>query len=586
MKTPFLISISTLCVILLLSMAACKKNPTTYGTSDSFNNNTMTTATFLGQVVDKSGNPISGAMVRTGTHAFTSDQDGMFYFSKINTPQHATLLSASAAGYFKGFKTIKVNSDKGQHVLFMLESLGTPMSVNSAVGGNINFEGATVKFQPNAFVNKNTKMPYNGNVNVYARYIDPTESQFNLICPGSLRAINAAGRERILTSYGMMDVVMQDDAGNELQLATGKPSEINMPIPAGILANAPQTIPLWHLSETNGMWIEEGSAQKVGNVYVGNVTHFSNWNCDFPDDIIPVTFTVIDANNNPLSGVLVDITSNNANGHCGGRVDNNGFASVFLPPNQTFTMTVYPGNPSCPTTMYTTTISTTSSPLNLGSIVIPVASLTQVNVSGTVTDCNNNPTATGMVKIKLAGEVHVLACNPNGTFNSTFNSCSPLPGNANISAYDMSANQYATTNFTVNSGTNTLGTLNACGSNLNFINFTSIVGGIPTNYSLVDPTSTLIFDYNPPNTYLAGYNQSSNNFINFIFDGPQTSAGIHNLTSYRDHLDSANTITPTIVNITNYPGPGLDVEGNFSANVSGMNLGTRTINCAFKVKRP
>lgn len=586
MKTPFLISILTLCVIFLLSITSCKKNPTTYGPSDSFNNNTMTTATFLGRVVDKSGNPIAGAIVRTGTHTFTSDQDGMFYFSKINTPQHATMLSATAAGYFKGFKTVRVNSDKGQHVLFVLESLGSPMSVNSAVGGNITFEGATVKFQPNAFVNKNTKVPYNGNVSVYARYIDPTESQFNLICPGSLRAINAAGRERILTSYGMMDVLMLDNTGNELQLANGKPSEINMPIPASILANAPQTIPLWHLSETNGMWIEEGSAKKVGNVYVGNVTHFSNWNCDFPNDIIPVTFTVVDANNNPLSGAFVDITSNNTWGHCGGHLDNNGFASVYLPPNQTFTMTVYPGNYSCPTTLYTTTISTTNSPLNLGSIVIPSAGLSQISVSGSVTDCSNNPTATGMVKINVAGETHLLACNPNGTFNSTFNTCAPLPGSATISAYDLSANQYATSNITLNLGANTLGTLNACGSNLNFINFTSTVGGIPTNYSFVDPTSVLVFDYNSPNTYIAGYNQSTNNFINFYFDGPQTTAGIHNLISYHDHLDSSSSISPTIVNITNYPGPGLDVEGNFSSNVTGAILGTRTITCTFKVKRP
>ena len=61
-------------------------------------------------------------------------------------------------------------------------------------------------------------------------------------------------------------------------------------INAAQMSTAPATIPLWSFNETTGIWQEEGSATKVRNAYVGNVSHFSWWNCDLqsPQAILKV----------------------------------------------------------------------------------------------------------------------------------------------------------------------------------------------------------------------------------------------------------------------------------------------------------
>jgi hypothetical protein len=80
-------------------------------------------------------------------------------------------------------------------------------------------------------------------VNVYATYLDPTDSTLPLHMPGDLRGINTANLETGLQSFGMMGVELQDDAGNPLQIAAGQTATITMTIPASLLASAPATIP-------------------------------------------------------------------------------------------------------------------------------------------------------------------------------------------------------------------------------------------------------------------------------------------------------------------------------------------------------
>src|ERR1700742_2255235 len=117
--------------------------------------------------------------------------------------------------------------------------------------------------------------------------------------PGDLRGIGSDGNETALQSFGMMDVEMVDDAGNKLQIASGQQASLTFSIPDTLLSLAPATIPLWYFNDSSGRWIQQGSAVKQGNTYVGQVGHFTYWNCDAPMGTVNFKVHVIDQFGNP-----------------------------------------------------------------------------------------------------------------------------------------------------------------------------------------------------------------------------------------------------------------------------------------------
>jgi len=98
-----------------------------------------------------------------------------------------------------------------------------------------------------------------------------------------------------LVSYGMMAVELTNSSGQKLQIETGKTAEIRITVPPSLLPNAPATIPLWSLDESLGVWKKESMASLINNVYIGNVSHFSFWNCDDLFDYVYLTSKIFDS---------------------------------------------------------------------------------------------------------------------------------------------------------------------------------------------------------------------------------------------------------------------------------------------------
>src|SRR5690606_17688534 len=88
--------------------------------------------------------------------------------------------------------------------------------------------------------------------------------------------------------------------GEHLQLAKGKPSTLKVKIPESQLSSAPDKIPLWYFDDAEGFWKEEGLAIKQGDSYVGTVEHFTDWNCDDPNEIATIIGTVLDCTGQPV----------------------------------------------------------------------------------------------------------------------------------------------------------------------------------------------------------------------------------------------------------------------------------------------
>jgi hypothetical protein len=111
------------------------------------------------------------------------------------------------------------------------------------------------------------------------------------------------GDVSMFISEGAIRVELTGEDNQELQLGSEKATII---VPAADGNNAPDTIPLWYYNDKakNGedlMWVEEGFAtlsqdenSDTGYAYVGEVGHFTTWNCDYAYQSACTTGTVVD----------------------------------------------------------------------------------------------------------------------------------------------------------------------------------------------------------------------------------------------------------------------------------------------------
>ena len=130
---------------------------------------------------------------------------------------------------------------------------------------------------------------------------------------------------------------MQGENGEKLQLKRGCKAKLTFPVPEGMNENLPSSIPLWSFNEQTGLWEEEGSATLQGNVYVGEVSHFSWTNLDWPEKQGTLIVNVKDDMGNPLPDVRVNI------GQILSRVTgSNGIVVQEVPANEVFTVSVKP----------------------------------------------------------------------------------------------------------------------------------------------------------------------------------------------------------------------------------------------------
>lgn len=576
-------------IVVLFLITACKKgtvlnlNP---GAGVDLSEQVQTT--IIGQLLDEQGQPVAGAQVRVGSKSTQTNARGLYILQAVKGPKNATLITAQKAGYFDGFKTIRIRAGQTNYVHMQLMDKGAAQTLNAAAGGTLQFQGVRLMFQANSFKNKITQQPYSGTVHVYTRWLDPTADNLAKIMPGALRGVGSTGRERALTTYGMLVTELYDDQGNALQLVSGKPAEMHMQVPANVVSQAPVTIPLWHFDEATGLWVEEGQATLQGQEYVGNLAHFSYWNCDFPNDILTVTFTLVDGNGNPLPNFYIDITSPNTPGHCGGSTDANGLAQIDLPPNTVLNMVGYPVGGGCAVPILTFT--TGNSNMNLGNIVLNGGnSSAQFSVQGTVVDCNGNSLPNALVELAGFNWYFLLTTDAQGQFNVSTFSCANWPQTAQVTAYDVvSGLNGGSISITVNSGTNNLNVLQACGTQSGFIQWTSTLGGVSSSFSLQEGLHILHMDYSniSNESYVGGSDSVNNKWINFTMDGGQ-SIGLKNVLTYSDQLEQQCTLMGTPqVNITNFPTAiGGFIEGQMNINVQGPVLGQRVISAQFRVKR-
>lgn len=300
-----------------------------------------------GIVRDASGTPIEGVSIVSGSSAATTNTDGFFEFDQIqvvSVQNDRSVVRFSKAGYFDVVRSMDAADDAADGASWEVvmckkenNDFTSIKTYSSSSDQTLQAGEMKIDMPQDGYKVDGTGAGYTGKVKSEMVYLDPNNERFSEMMPGGdLAAVRSDNSSAQLVSYGMTDLNMYAENGDKLQLKDGCKAKLTFPIPAGMDKNPPASIPLWSFNEKTGLWEEEGSAQLQGNVYVGEVTHFSWVNLDDPEKQGTVYGYVKDDTGKVLPGVRLNIgqllTST--------VTQSNGYYSHDVPANTDFCITV------------------------------------------------------------------------------------------------------------------------------------------------------------------------------------------------------------------------------------------------------
>lgn len=450
----------------IIGVTSCKKD-------DDLNDDNTTPpvvtsekANIVVQVVDENGSAISGASVSINSYDVVTNGEGLAIFNETGIVDGQNTIATEVAGYYRNYKVIDVANGDLLSVVVELTTAGTSQSFSASTGGTVNIpSGGSVVFSP-ASIADATGNTYNGTVQVAAEYVDPYATTNNTLFPNSFMGTNSSGDVVYAENHGMLMVELSDGAGNELNIASGSTAEIHVPVPAQDQGSAPATIPLYHFDPVSSVWVEDGSANLVGNEYVGTVSHFSFWMCPFVYDHHFISGS-IQCMGDPIQGVEVNMY--NQWGSFIGSVTTNpgGGWSGSIPDVLTFTMEV---EDLCGNVVYSNTIGPFTSSTSLG--VIDVCNGTSANygvLQGNLEDCNSNALTNSLLRVQSSGISRYLYSG-TGAYNHALLFCSGAT-DANVMGLSTSTADFSMDTVISIAPAMNFGTLSVCGTSNAYCSF-------------------------------------------------------------------------------------------------------------------
>lgn len=300
-----------------------------------------------GIVRDASGTPIEGVSIVSGSSSATTNTDGFFEFDQIqvvSVQNDRSVVRFSKEGYFDVVRSMDADDDAADGASWEVvmcrkenNDFTSIKTYSSSSDQTLQAGEMKIDMPQDGYKVDGTGAGYTGKVKSEMVYLDPNNERFSEMMPGGdLAAVRSDNSSAQLVSYGMTDLNMYAENGDKLQLKDGSKAKLTFPIPAGMGENPPASIPLWSFNEKTGLWEEEGSAALQGNVYVGEVAHFSWVNLDYPEKQGTVYGYVKDETGKVLPGVRLSIGQLLASTVS----KSDGYYSHEVPANTAFNITV------------------------------------------------------------------------------------------------------------------------------------------------------------------------------------------------------------------------------------------------------
>jgi hypothetical protein len=374
---------------------------------------------FLVIVKDEEGNPLNNVTLTDNLSgaSHSSDQQGVIVLEDMTVPVGGLPISLEKTGWMKAIKRLKGMKGSRKTVEIMMTHFDMESQIQT--GGSGDISGGGKLSLPATLLGPDNNV-YTGPVTVKSYHYNPAREDFLQTAPGDMTAIGIDGENYTLESYGMYAIELFDDAGNELDIPSGETAQIQFPIANFQKATAPAEIPLWSMDEDTGKWIEEGTANRNGDIYIAEVSHFSWWNCDVPFTAVDVCMQLVDLNDNPVPNFTYLVSSPDLQTfYAQGTSDQNGDICVGLPEGMPVVIRILVNDAlSAPTDL-----GTFSEPADIGEVVINVS---LKSVEGKAVDCNGTQVPNAIVRTKLNGNTGYSITDDAGNFHISFNETGQL----------------------------------------------------------------------------------------------------------------------------------------------------------------
>jgi Leucine-rich repeat (LRR) protein len=296
-------------------------------------------------VYDKDNLPIQGVSVQIGVSAtLPTNSDGIVFSENITLNKEYATISFTKSGYVDLIKTIVPSTNGVTEVsVKMIASTTTTKSLtfdSSVESKVVPFAGAEIIFPANSLFNVNSRKNYSGTVNLKANYFNPSDADFSMKSSGSFFGLNSSETIVPMTiSFGVIEVLLTDSNGNPLNIKKGSRATLKIPAPSG----SPASVALWHFNKKYGIWVQVGTANKEGNLYVGEVNYFSSYCLASTSNNVANVTVTLKHGNNLLSGQKVDLFLNGKS-ISNGFTDNMGKISFLkLAANEPYKIKIYSG---------------------------------------------------------------------------------------------------------------------------------------------------------------------------------------------------------------------------------------------------
>jgi hypothetical protein len=547
------------------------------------------TGSVVAFVTDKHGDPVAGANVRLGDYNGQTDEFGHFFINDIELNARGSLVRVEEEGYFDGSRRFFPLEGSTSYVKIELIDRIFSYSFPAASGGTINLPGgAALQFSGSTIATSGGES-YNGEVRIAAEWLNPALASTLDRMPGNLQGVSIFNEEVSLATYGMMAVELTGSSGEPLNLADGETARISMPLPPAALSSAPAEIPLWSFYEPLGIWVQEGIAVLQNGKYVGEVGHFSFWNCDAPFPLIEFEAQLIDADGQPLVNHQVNIVTQIS--YTGsGFTDAQGFVSGLIPANESLELQVLN---ICGEVVFTLAIGPFSDNADLGQITVPEGSgVNEVVLTGQLADCDGLPVEEGIIIVEFLGQT-AYHYTDGPTFEITLTACAGL-NEVVVTGIDLT-DLTQSEPLVINPNTQTtVGTIEVCDQQLqNFIQLT--VDDITVIY-----TDAMIFtdSLNSPTADTArtsiqasgGQTGGGEYYIYIGLEGPQEPGDFsqHNFIEVIYDLNQEWAFQGGSFGsfvITEFGMPGASVAGTFSGELQNSNGSVSNVSGVFDIIR-
>ncbi len=396
----------------LLMFSCSTDNNITPARPDIFDNSESVQATLVVEVVDESGNPVSDAVVSLGQETHLTGSDGLAFFVDA-AMSLSSYVVVKHDEFFHGSRRFYPSESAINSVRIVLLRSAPIGIIHSDTGGEVAVDNhVTLSFGAASIMNLDGT-PYDGIFSVRAQGLPADHPDIYDMMPGDLIGRDNGGNIMGLETYGMVAVELRGESGENLQVAEGSSVEMTMTVPEGLRGRAPSNIPLWYFDEVEGIWIEEGEAVLTDEGYVGNVRHFSFWNCDFPYESVRWGASFVHESGPVSYPLQVCIEIPGSDRPFCRLTDSEGKINGVVAADVELNLSI---RDQCGNIVYEDIIGPYLNNTTIGPITIPEINRAKTTISGMLVDCQNIPISSGLVKIDARTGFYFVECDDTGHF--------------------------------------------------------------------------------------------------------------------------------------------------------------------------